>query len=77
VSISWSGASAGTNNAIAGYTIYYAVGSAPTTSSSSVNVTSSPYSFTIPSNATRGATYYFKVLTRGSVSGYNSGISSA
>lgn len=77
VSISWSGATAGTNNSIAGYTIYYNTGSAPTTSSSSVNVTSSPYSFTIPSNATRGTTYYFKVLTRGSVSGYNSGISSA
>lgn len=77
VSISWSGASAGTNNPIAGYTIYYNAGSAPTTSSSSVNVSASPYTFTIPSGATRGTTYYFKVLTRGSVSGYNSGISSA
>lgn len=77
VSISWSGATAGTNNAIAGYTVYYNAGSAPTTSSSSVNVNASPYTFTIPSGATRGATYYFKVLTRGSVSGYNSGLSSA
>ena len=77
VSISWSGATAGTNNTIAGYTVYYNAGSAPTTSSSSVNVNASPYTFTIPSGATRGTTYYFKVLTRGSVSGYNSGLSSA
>lgn len=77
VSISWSGATAGDNNAIAGYTVYYAAGSAPTTSSSSVNVTSSPYSFTIPNNATRGTTYYFKVLTRGAAgSSYYSGLSS-
>lgn len=77
VSISWSGATDGTNNTIAGYTVYYNAGSAPTTSSSSVNVNASPYTFTIPSGATRGTTYYFKVLTRGSVSGYNSGLSSA
>ena len=77
VSISWSGATAGTNNPIVGYTIYYNTGSAPTTSSSSINANASPHTFTIPSGATRGATYYFKVLTRGSVSGYNSGLSSA
>ena len=77
VSISWSGATAGTNNTIAGYTVYYNAGSAPTTSSSSVNVSTTSYTFTIPSGATRGTTYYFKILTRGSVSGYNSGLSSA
>lgn len=77
VSISWSGATAGTNNAIVGYRVYWKSGGAPTTSSYTnyEDVTSSPYSFTVPNE--RGTTYYFKVLTRGSVSGYNSGLSSA
>lgn len=77
VSISWSGASAGTNNAIAGYRVYWKSGGAPTTSSYTnyADVTSSPYPFTVPNE--RGTTYYFKVLTRGTVDGYDSGISSA
>jgi hypothetical protein len=77
VSISWSGANAGTNNAIVGYRVYWKSGSSPTTLSYTnyADVTSSPYSFTVPDE--RGATYYFKVLTRGEVSGYDSGISSA
>lgn len=77
VSISWSGATAGTNNAIVGYRVYWKSGGAPTISSYTnyADVTSSPYSFTVPND--RGTTYYFKVLTRGTVSGYNSGLSSA
>lgn len=77
VSITWDGAEPGTNNAIAGYRVYWKSGGAPTTSSYTnyEDVTSSPYSFTVPNE--RGTTYYFKVLTRGSVSGYNSGLSSA
>lgn len=77
VSIRWSGATAGTNNAIVGYRVYWKSGGAPTTSSYTnyADVTSSPYSFTVPNE--RGTTYYFKVLTRGTVSGYDSGISSA
>ena len=79
VSISWSGANAGTNNAIVGYRIYWKSGGTPTTSSYTnyADVTSSPYPFTIPSGVTRGTTYYFKILTRGQIDGYNSGLSSA
>ena len=70
VSISWSGATAGDNNTISGYRVYYKTGSAPTISTTTyVDVSSSPYSFTIPSGATRGATYYFKVATKGSAGG--------
>ena len=79
VAISWSGASGGTNNAITGYRVYYQTGSVPTTSTTTyADVSSSSYSFTIPSGATRGATYYFKVVTKGAAgSGWYSGISSA
>lgn len=83
VTISWSGAKAGTNNAIKGYKIYYtsaASSTAPTTSSTCIDLssnTSTSYSFSVPSNATRGNYYTFKVLTVGTVSGYNSSISSA
>lgn len=79
VNIIWSGAEAGNNMTIQNYTVYWKIGEAPTTSSytGSAISTSSPYSFTVPSNATRGSTYYFKIVTNGSVSGYSSGISSA
>lgn len=79
VNITWSGASAGNNMTISNYTIYWKVGGAPTTSSYTGSATSnsSPYSFTIPSGATRGSTYYFKIVTNGSISGYSSSISSA
>lgn len=82
VTLSWSGATAGTNNAIKGYKIYYtsaASSTAPTTSSTCIDLssnTSTSYSFSVPSNATRGNYYTFKVLTIGTVSGYNSSISS-
>jgi len=64
---------------ISNYTIYWKVGDVPTTSSYTGSATSnsSPYSFTVPSGATRGSTYYFKIVTNGSVSGYSSSISSA
>ncbi len=82
VTLTWSGATAGTNNAIKGYKIYYtsaASSTAPTTSSTCIDLssnTSTSYSFSVPSNATRGNYYTFKVLTIGTVSGYNSSISS-
>ena len=82
VTISWSGAKAGTNNPITGYFVYYRVGAAPTintydgyidiTSSSTTNTT-----FTIPNTATRGFMYYFKVRTKSGIgSSYYSTISS-
>ena len=80
--ITVSGATAGTNNAINGYTIYWKAGSAPTTSSydgtGSIASGSTTYSFTVPSGATRGATYYIKAVTKGAAGAdWGSGISTA
>lgn len=82
VTISWSGASAGTNNAITGYEIFYTYGtnpSDPTTSSTKISPSGTDTSYTFSlSNATRGHIYKFKVRTKGTVSGYTpSGLSSA
>lgn len=79
ININWSGAQGGTNNPITGYTIYWRIDAAPTTTTFTGIATSnsSPYTFTIPNNATRNSTYYFKIVTNGTVSGYNSDISSA
>ena len=77
VTVSWSGASAGNNNAISKYRLFYKTGSAPTISSYTgyFDTTSTSY---VPSILTsRGTTYYFKVQTIGTVNGYDSGISSA
>jgi Developmentally Regulated MAPK Interacting Protein. len=73
LTISWSGADGGTNNAISGYDIYYKIGSAPTTSSYtdmasvSSTSTSSSKSFTVPSSASnnRGNAFYAMVRTKG------------
>lgn len=77
VKISWSGASAGTNNAISKYRVFWKNGSAPTTSSydNYTDVTTAYANITM--SGTRGNNYYFKVQSIGSVSGYSSGISSA
>ena len=79
VNFFWSGDKPGNNMTISNYTIYWKVGDAPTTSSYTGSATSnsSSYNFTIPSGATRGSTYYFKIVTNGSISGYSSSISSA
>lgn len=85
VTISWSGASAGAGTStISGYTIYWKVDGTPTTSlytgsaSVTTTATSGSYTFTIPSGATRGSTYYFKVVTKSNAgAGYNSDISTA
>lgn len=78
VVIKWSGATAGTSNTITGYQIYYGTSSNPTTLLTTVSSTnnSGSYTYTIPSGASRGATYYFRVKTMGSAgSGYYSGYS--
>ena len=78
--VSWSGATAGTANPITGYYLYYNYGSAPTASSSNVYTTSSSYTFGagVPElSSHRGQRLYFKVVTVGSASGYNSPISTA
>lgn len=78
LTISWSGATAGTNNSITGYDIYYKIGSAPSTSSydgkASVNSSTSSTVFTISSSASsqRGESIYVTIYTKGTVSGYDS-----
>lgn len=81
--VSWSGASGGTNNTISSYQIYYKVssnGAAPTTSdyTGTVNVTSTATSGSIiikPSSVTRGYKIVCGVVTQGSAgSSYYSNI---
>lgn len=78
VTLSWSGASAGENNAITGYQIYRSTSSSdgPYTLLNTVSSTATSGSTTVTAPTTDGATYYYKVLTVGAVSGYNSGQSS-
>ena len=77
VTISWSGAKAGTNNAISKYRVFYRNGSSPTTSTYDGYTDSTSTSVNIKMSGTRGSNYYFKVQSIGSVSGYSSDISSA
>lgn len=75
ITVNWSGASGGINNAINGYTVYYTVssgGTNPTTSTytSTVNVTSTATSasttFTVPTSyQTRGYKIKVGVVTKG------------
>lgn len=82
ISISWSGAQAGTGNSIVGYRVYWKKGAEPVigasdgyyqfeSTSSSGNITfnssSSGVQGTFPSTSDRGETYYFKMSTKGSV----------
>lgn len=77
--ISWSGATGGTNNSITGYNLYYTTdGTTPTTSSTSISIssTASSYTYTFTPGSTRGTVYTFKVLTKGSAgSSYYSDLS--
>lgn len=80
LTISWSGAGSGTNNAITGYDVYYKIGSAPTTSSYdgyenvSSAQTSGSKNFTISSSATRGSAFYAIIRAKGAAgSSYYSG----
>ena len=77
VIISWSGAKAGNNNAITKYRVFWKNGSAPTTSSYSGYEDVTTTSIEITLSEARGNNYYFKVQTIGTISGYNSEISSA
>nr|DAH40308.1 MAG TPA: hypothetical protein [Caudoviricetes sp.] len=76
VVISWSGAKAGNNNAITKYRVFWKNGSAPTINSYTnyEDVTTTNIEITL--SGARGNNYYFKVQTIGTISGYNSEISS-
>lgn len=78
VSLRWSGAKAGTINPIKGYEVYYATsanGYYDLLAKVSSTATSSSTTVTAPS--TNGETYYYKVLTVGTVEGYDSATSTA
>lgn len=69
LTISWSGATAGTNNSITGYDIYYKIGSAPTTTSydghTTTNASTTSATFTISGSATRKSVFYAIIQTQG------------
>jgi len=72
--LSWSGAKAGTNNAITGYQVYRATASAGTyTLLATVSSTAASGSTSVTAQSTSGSSYFYKILTVGAVSGYNSG----
>ena len=77
--LSWNGAGAGTNNAITGYQVYRSTVAASgyTALGSKVVTSATSGSMTVTSHATNGSTYYYKVVTIGTVAGYDSGQSSA
>lgn len=73
VRLSWYGAAAGTNNPIAGYEVYRAASAAG--SYSKIGATTSTY-LNVAAPATAGATYFFKVIAKGTAAGYDSALSS-
>ena len=73
VVLNWSGAGAGTNNAISKYEVWRAT-SANGNYSLLTSTTSTSCAVSAPSQ--NGVTYYFKIKSIGSVSGYDSGLSS-
>ena len=79
VTLSWSGAGAGTNNAITGYQVYRSTSAASgyTALGNKVVTTATSGSLTVTSHATNGSSYYYKVAAIGTVAGYDSGQSSA
>lgn len=82
LTLSWSGAKAGTANSIKGYKVYYTVNGTPTLSSSSVTVNSTSTegstTITLPENMKNGQYIKFAIITLGSAGGdYNSGFSSS
>ncbi len=78
VTLSWSGASAGISNGITGYQIYRSDSAGGSYSHiATVSTSAGSGSTTVTAPSGNGSSYYYKVLTLGSVAGYNSGLSSA
>ncbi len=72
VTLTWSGAGGGTNNPISGYAIYRAVSSGGTYS---LLGTTASTSYPIAAHTTEGSSYYYKVASIGTKSGFDSGVS--
>lgn len=78
VSLRWSGATAGTNNPILGYQILRADSASGSYAVlATVSSSAGSGSTTVTAPTTNGATYYYKIKTLGTVSGYDSAPSSA
>ena len=75
ITISWEGGSGGKANPITSYNVQYKIGSGSWSSAQSTTSTSKD--ITLPTNATRGATITARVMSVGTVSGYDSSYSSA
>lgn len=77
ITLSWNGASVGEQNPITGYQVYRAT--SPTGSYaqiSAVTTSQTSGSIIVASPSAMGSSFYFKVLTVGTVTGYNSALSS-
>lgn len=78
VSLSWSGASAGISSGITGYQIYRSDSAGGSYSHiATVSTSAGSGSTIVTAPGGNGSSYYYKVLTLGSVAGYNSSLSSA
>ncbi len=73
--LSWSGASAGNSNAITGYQIYRSANGGSFSLLQSVTSGSTSGSITVTAHSTMGNYYTYKIITVGTISGYNSGYS--
>lgn len=73
IQLSWSGAAAGDINPITGYTIYRSSTSTGTfTELTTLKTSATAASTSVNAPASMGASYYYKVKTIGTVSGYDS-----
>jgi len=72
VTLSWSGAGAGTNNSIAGYNIYQSTDNATFTLAYNITSTATSGTKAITLSPTNDTTYYYKIITVGSNTSFNS-----
>lgn len=75
--VNWEGGSAGTNMSIAGYDIYIATSASGPYDRLAYVSGSSEWYKSVTAPTTRGSSYYYKIVTCGSVSGYDSNLSTA
>ena len=74
-SVKWEGGRAGTNMSIAGYYVYRATSASGTYERLSYVNGSGAWYASVTAPTTRGSSYYYKIVTHGSVNGYDSNLS--
>lgn len=72
LTISWSGASSGTNNAISGYELYWSKDNSTFSYTKSLNTTATSGSLTDVPGGTGTGYMYYRIVTKGQVTKYNS-----